>query len=512
MSRVLVVVVLAFAVLGARAQPSAAAGGEVIVVFEQQAREGEHVGDIDIAAMRVSPSGELVWGEASKAAEVASAETLETNPHAIPDGAGGAIVVFEYEPRTGENAGDTEIAAQRVDASGKRMWEDGERSVLVAASKWAEKNPALVSDGQGGAIVVFEEHSRSGEFTGDVDIGAQRISASGAVLWCEDKRAASVASNELLERNPAAISDGAGGAIVVFEAEARTGEHAGDTEIYAQRIDAQGKKVWNDGGKSVIVASSVWAERNPVVIPDGQGGAIVIFERYARSGGYTGDVDIAAQRLSPSGELLWNGGESSVEIASTSDIERAPHAIPDGLGGAIIVFETEPRTGEHAGDPQVAGQRIDGSGKAKWEGEQGYALIANSEWAEKEPVAVPDGQGGAIVVFEQHARGGEYTGDIDIGAQRVSPTGKLLWEEGESSVTVSSSAMLERNFVVLPNGSGGVFVAFEMESRTGDYSGDADIGAQVINSAGKALWNEGERSTFVSSSKWSEKRPVVVGR
>ncbi len=512
MGRLCIVLVLTIAVCGALAQPSVAAQGDVIVVFEQHAREGEHVGDIDVAAMRVSPQGKLLWGDEDRAFDVASADSLESNPRAIPDGSGGAIVVFEYEARTGEDAGDSEIAAQRLDVNGKRMWESGDRSIYVASSKWAERKPVIVSDGQGGAIVVFERHARDGEYAGDMDIAAQRLSPSGALLWNDGESSANLASSEFLERNPVAIPDGSGGAIVVFEAEARTGEHVGDTEIWAQRIDAQGKQVWNNGEKSVTVATSVWSERNPVVVSDGQGGVIIVFERYARNGEHTGDVDIAAQRLSPSGQLMWEEGKSSVNIASTGDIERAPYAISDGLGGAIVVFETEPRTGEQAGDTEVAGQRIDASGKLKWEGESGYTLIGYSEWLEKRPVAASDGQGGAIVAFEQHSRSGEYAGDIDVGTQRVSPTGKLLWNEGDSSVSVSSSEGLERNIVVLADGSGGVLIAFEMESRSGEYTGDADIGAQIVSSTGKLQWNDGDRSLLVSYSKWSEKKPVLVGR
>ena len=512
MHRFLIALLLVAVGCALSAPAGLAADEDVIVVFEQHAPQGENVGDVDVAAMRVSSSGKLVWAEGQRAVDISSSEALESNPRAIPDGVGGAIVVFEVETRAGDNAGDTEIGAQRTDAKGNLMWNEGAKPALIAASKWAETNPVIVSDGQGGAIVFFEEHARDEKHAGDIDIGAQRISASGGTLWGGGERSAEVAAGEQLERRPAAIPDGAGGAIVVFELEARTGDNAGDTEIYAQRLDSQGNRLWNNG-EAVRVASSTWGETNPVLVSDGQGGAIVIFEQRGRSVERSGDVDIAAQRLSPSGQLLLKDGESSVSIASAGDIEQAPCVISDGLGGAIVVFEVEPRTGEHAGDTEIAGQRLSGNGELEWEGGSGYTLIAYSAWAEQKPVAVPDGQGGAIVVFEQHARGGEHAGDIDVGAQRVSATGQLLWgNEGESSVVVSSSVMLERNIAALPSGSGGVLVAFEMESRTGDSIGDADIGGQLISSAGNALWNEGGQSALLTSSKWSEKKPVLVGR
>jgi len=512
MRRFLTVLLLVAVACLLSAPAGLAADEDVIVVFEQHAPQGEHVGDVDVAAMRVSSSGTLLWSDGQRAVDISSSEALESNPRAIPDGVGGAIVVFEVEARTGDNAGDTEIGAQRIDAKGNLMWNEGTKSVLIAASRWAETNPVIVTDGQGGAIVFFEEHARDEKHAGDMDIGAQRLSASGATLWGGGERSAEVVATDRLERHPAAIPDGAGGAIVVFEMEARSGDNAGDTEIYAQRLDSQGSRLWNNG-EAVMVASSTWAETNPVLVSDGQGGAIVIFEQRGRSVERSGDIDIGAQRLSPSGQLMWKNGESSINVASAEDIEQAPYVISDGLGGAIVVFEVEPRTGEHAGDTEIAGQRLSGSGGLMWADGSGYTLIAFSEWAEKKPLAVPDGQGGAIAVFEQHPRAGEHVGDIDVGAQRVSATGELLWgNEGESSAVVSSSTLLERNIAVLPSGSGGVLVAFEMEPRTGDNVGDADIGGQLIGSAGSALWNGGDKSALLSSSKWSERKPVLVGR
>ncbi|MFB3883042.1 MAG: hypothetical protein ACE149_17380 [Armatimonadota bacterium] len=511
--RRLLIVVFAAVVLSALSSPVALAADEdVIVVFEQHAPQGENVGDVDVGAMRVSSAGALLWSEGQRAVDIASSQALESNPRAMHDGVGGAIVAFELETRTGDNAGDTEIAAQRIDAKGGLMWNDGTKSVIVAGSRWAETNPVMVSDGQGGAIIFFEEHARDEKHAGDIDIGAQRVSASGEIQWGGGVRSAEVAASDRLERHPAAIPDGSGGAIVVFEMEPRSGDNAGDTEIYAQRLDSQGNRLWNNG-ESVMVASSTWGETNPVLVSDGQGGAIVVFEQRGRTVERSGDIDIGAQRLSPSGQLLWMDGQRAADVASADDIEQAPHMISDGLGGAIIVFEVEPRTGEHAGDTEVAGQRIGGDGALKWEGGSGHTLIAFSEWGEKKPIAVADDQGGAIVVFEQHARGGEHAGDIDVGAQRVSATGELLWgNEGERSVVVSSSKLLERSIAAVPSGSGGVLVAFEMEPRTGDNIGDPDIGAQLVNSAGNAVWNQGSSSVLVSSSKWGEKKPVLVGR
>jgi hypothetical protein len=114
MARYRLAPVLGISLCGLLTPTVAAAQADVIVVFEQHARVGEYAGDIDIAAQRLSPTGELGWLEGERAVDIAGGPELERNPYAIPDGSGGAIVVSESEARTGEHKGDSEIAAQRI--------------------------------------------------------------------------------------------------------------------------------------------------------------------------------------------------------------------------------------------------------------------------------------------------------------------------------------------------------------------------------------------------------------
>ncbi|MCK4300747.1 MAG: hypothetical protein KAX80_14495, partial [Planctomycetes bacterium] len=301
---------------------------------------------------------------------------------------GGAIVVFEVELTHEQHKGDVELGAQRIDASGRMLWNKGEMSSEVATSEWHERRPVAVADGSGGAIVVFEQHGPPGsEYEGDVDVAAQRISAEGELLWGEEESLALAEAEQLLERAPAVLPDGDGGAWVVFEGEARSGENAGDTELLAQRVTPSGQLVWPE--RPIVVAASEWSERAPVVLSDGAAGVIVIFEEHARPAGeHAGDVDIGAQRLSPAGKRLWNDGERSAAVSSGQWLERRPCALPDGAGGAVVVFEAEVREGELAGDVDVFVQRIDASGAMVWNEGECSTMVAGSKWRETEPRAV----------------------------------------------------------------------------------------------------------------------------
>jgi len=476
-----------------------------LVVFSENASSGEYVGDTDVGAQLVSLAGERLWKEGQSAVAVSDGKVLERSAVAVADGSGGYIVAFEVEFRTGKQSGDVDIYAQRLSSDGLLLWGEGKGAVPVAASVWRERNPVIVSDGAGGAIIVFEQHAPpEGEQAGDIDVGAQRVSPQGALLWNQGERSAIVSSGKLPERAPTAVADGQGGVIVVFEVEITSGKFEGDVDLYAQHLDASGSMLWNEGKVSSEVASGQWRERRPLAVTDGSGGVIVVFEEHGPPGGeYEGDIDVGAHRISGEGKRLW-GEERSVAVAEAKGyLERRPTALSDGVGGVWVVFEGEARSGEQVGDSEILAQRVSPTGGLVWP--EKPKVVAASGWSERAPAVVGDGAEGIIVAFEEHApQVGEYAGDIDIGAQRLSPAGEMLWNDGKRSATVSSGQWLERGPTVIPDGAGGAIILFEAEAREGELAGDTDVYAQRIDASGAMVWNEGKRSTMVAGSKWRE--------
>lgn len=476
-----------------------------IVVFETYApANSEWTGDVDIGACIVTDGG-----EEGEFIFVCSGPYVEQRPFAVPDGAGGAIIVCEGAAREGEYAGDYEILAQRIGPDGKLLWEEGRRSVVLAASTWSERNPVVVPDGAGGAFVFFEAYAPAGsEWAGDVDIRGQRVSAEGQVLWGD--AGVPIASGTYLEQAPGAVADGAGGVIVVFQAAAREGEFAGDWEIAAQRVGPDGSLLWRDGESSVVVASSRWRETQPCAVSDGAGGVLVFFQAEATEGEFAGDIDILGQRLSAQGEPMWEGGQRSAMVMASLAHELAPAAIADGAGGAIVICQGASREGQYAGDWEILAQRVSPDGEALWNNGDTPAMLANTTLHEMAPCALPDGAGGALVVFEGHgAPGSQWAGDIDVLAQRVSADGETLWSAEPGVVLVSaSSEYLEAAPALISDGAGGVIVTFEAVARGGQYTGDYEIAAQRISPEGTLMWGDGN-VVFISSTTWSERAPMM---
>jgi hypothetical protein len=159
---------------------------------------------------------------------VCSASAAQSNQQLILDGSGGIIVAWEDG-----RLGFPDIYAQRLNSSGAPQWTAN--GVPVCNISNQQNAPVLLSDGSGGAIIVWQDLRSGSHF----DIYAQRVNSSGATQWTAGGNA--LCTQPSHQQEPVVISDGAGGAIVTWY-DSRTGSGA---DIYAQRFDAAGNALWS---------------------------------------------------------------------------------------------------------------------------------------------------------------------------------------------------------------------------------------------------------------------------
>jgi hypothetical protein len=410
--------------------------GGAFVAYEYEFAGGEHKGDRDIVLQHLDRNGKVLWAEPRA---IASSKGAETKPVMVSDGQGGGIVVYNWAGADG----DLDLMAARFDHEGRCLWNGGKNPAVVANSPGIERNPCIVTDGQGGILVFFEWEGKGG----DVDVMAQHVAADGKVLWEANQRALDVAATGNLERHPAAVPDGAGGAIVIFEVEYTEGQYKGDADLLAQRVSRDGKLLWGDTTHAKDVAtSSTGLESNPVAIPDGAGGALVAFQLEYVSGEHQGDIDVLAQRLDADGHMKWNEGKRSSAVCTATDLERHPAVAPDGAGGMIVAVDSELLADADKGDIDILAQRISGAGDLQWrEGKRSVSVGTSRVWQEVAPIVFADGAGGAIIIYEATARTGEYAGDHDLEAARLDRDGKLMWLKGERAVDLAAGRQLEQH-------------------------------------------------------------------
>jgi hypothetical protein len=376
-------------------------------------------------------------------------------PSVVSDGAGGAIIVW----RTGTGVAST-LTAQRVDATGAPLWAANGVPVIATSTTGSF---VVVPDGAGGAIIGYNFNTAT---AGLSDMGAQRVDASGALPWGPSGVAVCTASND--QQSPAIVPDGAGGAILTWADKRASGSPFSQIDdIYAQRVDSGGNALWAPNG--VLVCGATGYQSNPVGAPDGAGGIIVSWDD-ARSS----VEDVYAQRLDASGTPIWTA--NGIAVAATPGADQPYGCMADGMGGAIVLSMRYPTAFPSIGD--VYAQRLGASGNALW-GAGGVAVCADPA-NQLGPTLASDGAGGAIFAWLD-TRSGTNT---EVFAQRVDAGGTPQWMAngvGIRSTTVPGNASF---FVkIVADGFGGAIVTW-----TDNRSASGDLYGQRVSAAGSSLW------------------------
>ena len=205
----------------------------------------------------------------------------ETNPVAVSDGNEGAIIVWLES-----DSPDDDIKAARLDMNGSVLWE---KTVIFSGEK---TNLQISPDGQNGAYLIWEKVNATAS-----KVVIQRVNQSGD-FWAADVALTSRSSNQI---NAQITHNAPGDALVAWQ-----DEDNGAIDIYAQSINLAGNILWED---STLVTDAPGAQRNPILVADGIGGAIVAWEDF-RNGAQS---DIFAQRVNVKGSL---GEFRSVEVTA----------------------------------------------------------------------------------------------------------------------------------------------------------------------------------------------------
>jgi hypothetical protein len=343
-------------------------------------------------------------------------------------------------------SGQYDVFARRVSASGVPMWTaDG---VVVCAATFDQTSPVICPDGTGGAIIAWRDH-RSGSF----DIYAQRLDAHGAPQWTAN----GVAVCDIINNQyaPAITPDGSGGAIVVWY-----DFRALNYDIYAQRIDANGVTQWTFGG--IGLCSAQYNQNDPVIVGDGAGGAVVAWTDVRN-----GNADIFARRVNAAGVGQWTANGTALCLETHSQV--SPVAVTDETGGAIVAWRDL-----RAGNSDVYAQRIDGAGTVSWTA-NGVA-VCSAALEQLHVNMIPDGAGGALLAWDD-----VRAGTADIFAQRVNASGAAQWSPNGAVVC---SAIGNQTLPWLStDGASGAIVSWQ-DAR----GANADIYAQRIDATGATAW------------------------
>jgi len=366
----------------------------IIVVWNEQSKDidGYRGGNY---AQRINSEGEFLWEQRGRLVP-----GLKGVPCIVSDGLGGAIITSD----------GPELKLQRIDHEGKPIW--SEEGVTISNTLHSGSNPSILTDSSGGAIIVWSDNRAA---AGRDDIYAQRISPEGEILWQEG--GIPVCAPQYAQTTPKIASDGSDGAIVAWL--------GGGVRV--QRLSPSGEPLWQEEGVQVNVLPAQGTY--PLgMISDGDGGATVIWHPSlspALEGSLRG---LRAQRVNSEGEVQWVEPAKlfvGLNICAKEGVYSSMTAGISGAGsGEVVIVGIFQLWG-----PSPNAQKLSPEGEPLW-GEGGVQLFSGplADFSEFRGPVVSDGSGGAIFVTETGKKAMYLD---KLYAQRIDSQGKPLWgDEG----------------------------------------------------------------------------------
>ena len=377
---------------------AAAAGSGGDGYFAYRTLFGTH-DNVNVAHFRAD--GSFDW--AIPVADIGLPATYDPDARLVPDGSGGAIVAWtQYAPVL-------KLRAARVSAGGAVQWavdinQDYRHGEYIGFDKVASWDAQ--ADGAGGLLVTWLR-----VHVGAPEVGAQRVSAAGSVLWGAD--------GHLLFsgypgdwHDPQVVGDGLGGAFIAVSQLGR---------LTAQHVTAGGADGWATGGIQVQDSGSTSTaySTHPALCGDGAGGFIVAH----------GNEDSFAQRVDAGGGLLWGAG---VTLCNAPGWQQGAKLAADGAGGAIIAWEDYyyALPGQHW--RTISALRLNAAGGVAWSC-RSPDCIFYCLWNVYDPFdlrVVSDGSGGAMFAWRNDTIHGVQANvmakGVNAGGKPPYPTVTLL--------------------------------------------------------------------------------------
>lgn len=366
-------------------------------------------GNYDVYLQRLDAAGNELWPHNGILVSDHPQDTWITDWDLIADSAGNAVLVF-CDIRAG---GDWDIYAYRLSPTGEMLW--GADGVALNDDADFDPTPKLTETADGDFVVVWGKSP----VAGDGKIMMQRLAPDGTLRFPLGGLAVAGAAGED-PGFPTPVPSGADGVIVCWVRD--MGSYMSPRHLYAERFNAAGASTW---GAPVVVynETSLPIAYPPEILPDGAGGAVLLWHRY-----YNGLYNSVVQRLDANGSERW--AHQGLVVSTLGGMYHiAPTFAFDATSGDTYVFWDERNTNQSQWG--IGGQRFDAAGTRLW-GNSGHIFLPTGSlylWALR---ALP-APGGAMLFWIDEPGG--YGADRVRGF-RCDAAASLLW--GGAPIGVST--------------------------------------------------------------------------
>jgi len=298
--------------------------------------------------------------------------------------------------------------------------------------------------------------------TGDRDIYVQKIDSSGTKLWGETGVRATIADGR--QEDPVLVSDGAGGAFLAW-IDYRDDEYG---DVYAQHLDANGDLSWDPAG--VPIAVNTGSQQSANMARGATGVAYVIWD----DGSLSESGDIFGTVLTLTGPLS-AGGTDGLPVVNASGTQTN-HSIETSGSEVVVVW----RDTRDTNDPDIYGQRLDVNFTGLW-GENGILVCGDAADQVYPKVAPADGDRVAVSWLDN--RNNIKT---DVYSQLLDVNGNAVWTA--DGIAVTSLASEQNASRVKSNGVDRIYYVWQDFRNNAQ---DPDIYLQSVDFSGAPVWAEG---------------------
>lgn len=363
----------------------------------------------DVYAQRLNSNGDVYSGWPADGIIVSAImNTEQKSLHTIPDGAGGAMVVW-HDLRSGNG----DLYAHHILPNGTLdpAWgTDGNLLAGGTGNQGGAGEQSVDSDGAGGVIAAYTNF--------DWNIYCQRISINGTLPWGSNPIAVCTASGD--QKAVKMCPDGSSGAFIVW----RDFREDFNGDIYGQRINSSGAPVWTANGIAIRQEAASVKQDEPRMNYDGMNGFVLCWLDTRNSPG-NDYFDVYANRLNGSGTKLW--GSNDVLVCGEIYDQLEARINSDGNGGAVIVW-TDERDGDNLAARNIYAQKLNASGAAQWQA--GGLAVSNYKFIQDMSHIRTTSSGTSYFAWSDTRRGSP-----GIYNQIVNASGNfMLAEDGEEMV------------------------------------------------------------------------------
>jgi hypothetical protein len=391
----------------------------------------------------------------------------------ISDAKGGAIIGWR------DDRNYYSVYAQRVDSNGNMVWALNGVPVCQDGTVSLDADISCIADDNGGAIFCWTDYVHMDSLQNKVFV--QKIDSTGAAYWGSNGMRVAFSDSDQVDQS--ICSDGAGGCIVTW-----LDLRNANSDIFAQRIDSTGTRLWGNGG--IPICTEINPQAGQMITSLSDTGAVIVWGdlRY-------GDYDVFGQRIDENGATFWGNNGKPIRLDSGRQVPRG--IVNNGRDGVILVWES----GDFIiYDIDIYGQKLDANGDVCWD--SNGVVICDEDSVESSSKIVSDGKAGIIAVWLDERTSVQW----DVYCQRVDSNGICMWDSnGIFIYTIADTSQEPTDLYpqICSDGRSGGIVTSKVYGNS-----NWDIYCQRIDSLGVVQWGAGGLPVCVDSLY--QRRPVIT--